>query len=261
MNTSLRRTLNLSLAAAATAGLMTLGLGSAAAHVNVTPDETAAGAGSNLTFSFQHGCDVSPTTQVAITLPDELNDATPNAHPGWDVQKVEEDLAEPRTLPDGATITKRVSQIVYTAKTPVPDGVKDSLTISVTVPEAEGSTLAFPVLQTCEQGATDWAEIPAEGQDPHELESPAPSFAVTAASAEGHGHGPEQAEEAASGDTASGDTASGDAAAEPASADVEAASQTASTGSEAAGWVGLGAGLLGLAAGGTALARTRKAKQ
>jgi periplasmic copper chaperone A len=256
MNTPLRRTLNASLAAAATAGLMTLGLGSAAAHVNVAPDETAAGASSNLTFSFQHGCDSAPTTQVAITLPDELNDATPNAHPGWDVQKVEEDLAEPRTLPDGATISKRVSQIVYTAKTPVPDGVKDSLTISVTVPEAEGSTLAFPVLQTCEQGATDWAEIPAEGQDPHELESPAPSFAVTAASAEGHAHGTEHAEEAAS-----GDAASGDAAAEPASADVEAASQTTSTGSDAAGWVGLGAGLLGLAAGGTALARTRKARQ
>lgn len=251
MNTSLRRTLNASLAAAATAGLMTLGLGSAAAHVHVSPDETAAGASSNLTFDFSHGCDASPTTQVAITLPDELNDATPNAHPGWDVQKVEEDLAEPRTLPDGASITKRVSQIVYTAKTPVPDGVKDSLTISVTVPEAEGSTLAFPVLQTCEQGATDWAEIPAEGKDPHELESPAPSFAVTAASAEGHGHGEEQAE----------DSASGDAAAEPASADVEAASQTTSTGSDAAGWVGLGAGLLGLAAGGTALARTRRAKQ
>ena len=92
MNTPLRHTLNASLAAAATAGLMTLGLGSAAAHVHVSPDETAAGASSNLTFDFSHGCDAAPTTQVAITLPDELNDATPNAHPGWDVQKVEDKI-------------------------------------------------------------------------------------------------------------------------------------------------------------------------
>lgn len=255
MHKSIRRTLNASLALGATAGLMTLGLGSAAAHVHVSPNETAAGASSDLTFDFSHGCDGSPTTQVAITLPDQLNDATPNAHPGWDVQKVEEDLAEPRTLPDGATITKRVSQIVYTAKTPVADGIKDSLTISVTVPEAEGETLAFPVLQTCEQGSTDWAQVPAEGQDSHELEAPAPSFTVTAASAAGDGHGSAD-EHGTSGDAANAEPASAED-----TANVEAASQNTGSASDTAGWIGLGAGLLGLAAGGTALARTRRPRQ
>ena len=43
-------------------------------------------------------------------------------------------------------------------------------------------TLYFPTIQTCESGETAWIEIPAEGQDPEELESPAPGVEVVAAS-------------------------------------------------------------------------------
>ena len=241
MKTSIRRTLT---AAAATTGLMGLGLAGAAAHVTIKPDTTAAGAHALLTVGFSHGCDGSPTNKLTISLPEPLVDAKPEVVPGWTVEKVTETLDEPLTLDNGSSVTERIGQIVYTAETPVEDGYLQQFDISVQLPESEGETLAFPVLQSCEEGETYWAQIPAEGEDPHSLEAPAPTITLTGA--EEHGH----AEEA---------SAETDISAE--SADLESASASNDTsGAATAGYVGLGAGLLGLLAGVAALLRTRKAK-
>ena len=143
----------------------------------------------------------------------------------------------------GNEVTERTSSIVYTAETPLPDGQRDTFELSFQVPDAEGEVLSFPTIQTCEKGETAWTEVPADGQDEDELESPAPSFTILPASGEGH-HGEEAAEAAAD-------------EADDADAPAEAAEPTTDDGSSALGWAGLVAGLLGLAAGGLALARTR----
>ena len=60
--------------------------------------------------------------------------------------------------------------------------------LSVKLPDAAGTTLYFPTLQSCETGQTDWSEIAKDGQDPHSLGAPAPSITVTAAAGtDGHG--------------------------------------------------------------------------
>ena len=92
------RTLKTSAALGTTAGLMLLGLGAASAHVSATPTETAAGAYSLVTFAVGHGCDGSATTSLTITLPDELNDATPTVNPNWTISKATQKLDTPRTL-------------------------------------------------------------------------------------------------------------------------------------------------------------------
>jgi uncharacterized protein YcnI len=70
---------------------------------------------------------------------------------------------------------------VYTAKEPIPDGFRDTFELSVSIPEdAAGTTIYFPTIQSCVDGESPWIEIPAEGQDPEELESPAPGVAVVA---------------------------------------------------------------------------------
>lgn len=242
MKTSLRRTLT---AAAATTGLMGLGLAGASAHVTISPDTAAAGANALLTVGFSHDCDGSPTNKITISLPEPLIDAKPEIVPGWTVEKVTESLDEPLTLDNGSSVTERVGKIVYTADTPVEDGYLQQFDLSVQLPDREGETLAFPVLQSCVDGETDWAEIPAEGEDPHSLEAPAPTVALIGA--EEHGHG----DEAATGTTG----------AEPDTADLESASASNdASGSATAAYVGLGAGVLGLIAGVAALLRTRKAK-
>ncbi|MET3772833.1 YcnI family copper-binding membrane protein [Arthrobacter nitrophenolicus] len=234
----LRRTLTTAAATGGAAALMLAAAGGAAAHVGVTPDKTDANSYALLTFGIPHGCDESGTTKVAITLPAELNDAQPTVNPNWTVEKVTEQLPEPKKLADGSSITKRTSQIVYTAKEPLPHDLRDALVLSVKLPDAAGSTLHFPTLQTCESGQTDWSQIAKDGEDPHSLEAPAPSITVTAA--EGGSHGTEGAAHS----TQEGAGETGQAAA------------VTDSGAEARSWAGLAAGAGGLILGGAALLRS-----
>lgn len=233
-NSALRRTLSATAVAGGTAALMMAGLAGASAHVGATPDKTAANSYALVTFSIPHGCDTSPTTKVAITLPQELTDAQPTVNPNWTVEKVTETLAEPKKLDDGTSITKRTSQIVYTAKTPLDPHLRDALVLSVKLPDAAGKTIYFPTLQTCEQGQTDWSEIAKDGQNEHDLKSPAPSVAITAASAEGDHHA-------------------------ATTVSTEQASSVTDDGSTARSWAGMLAGIAGLVLGAAAFFR-RSAK-
>ena len=154
----------------------------ASAHVTVTPSGTAAGSYTVLTFAFSHGCEGSPTTAIAIDIPESIASVSPTLNPNYAIEKVA----------DG----DRTSQVVYTAITPVQDGYRDTIELSLQLPEdAAGETLAFPVLQTCEVGETNWNQVAEEGEE--EPESPAPVIVVTEATGDGHGHGA-ATEEAAS---------------------------------------------------------------
>lgn len=178
----------------------------ASAHVGVSPDTTAAGAYANLTFAVPHGCDGSSTTEVSITIPDGVVSVTPTVNPGWDVEEIASESDPDYT-----------SAVVYTAKTPLPDGLRDTFTLSVPLPAGEpGDVIAFPVLQTCEVGSTDWNEETVDGEE--EPEHPAPAITLTEAEDDGHGHAAsagehddetaEDATEETAGDAASADDGS-----------------------------------------------------
>ena len=239
------RPLKSTLALGATAGLMALGLGAASAHVEATPTETAANAYSLVTFSVGHGCAGSPTTRLKITLPEELNDATPTVNPNWTISKTVEKFATPKTLADGSKISERTGAITYTAKTPLDPHQRDAVTLSVHLPDTAGKTLYFPVLQSCAKGQTDWKDIPAPGQSEDSVKAPAPSVSVTSAVESGHGSPGATDGASASADSASADSAAG-----------------ANPGEDAAvwpAWLGFGAGVAGLVLGGLAFLRTRRA--
>ncbi|WP_026923515.1 YcnI family copper-binding membrane protein [Glycomyces arizonensis] len=156
--------------------------GPAAAHVTIAGDNTVAGSYTLLTVSVPHGCDGEATTQIAVQVPEPINAVTPSVNPNWEVEKVMVDLPEPITDAHGNELTERVDQIVYTADTPLPDGLRDAFELSLRLPEeTAGQTLYFPVVQTCGEAEHPWIEIPTDGQAADELESPAPSITVTAA--------------------------------------------------------------------------------
>lgn len=239
------------LAAGAAAGLATIGVvalsaAPAGAHVTVTPSTTAAGSYAVLTFSAGHGCEGSPTTEITIAMPEQVLQVTPTRNPLWTVEKVVDRLDEPATDAHGNRVTERVSEVVYTAQEPLPDGYRDTFELSLQLPDAPGETLVFPVVQTCERGETGWVETPADGQDAEELERPAPTVTITEASAEGgHSESATDAEEASASGGESGDTGATESAAE----------EEDGNGLAVAGLV---AGLLGALLGGLALARTAR---
>ena len=146
----------------------------ASAHVTVTPSGTAAGSYTVLTFAFSHGCEGSPTTALAFDIPESIDSVSPTLNPNYAIEKVA----------DG----DRTARVVYTAITPVEDGFRDTIELSVRLPDdAAGETLEFPVLQTCEVGETNWNQVAEEGEE--EPESPAPTVVVTEATGDEHGHG------------------------------------------------------------------------
>jgi uncharacterized protein YcnI len=229
------------------AGLVVAGAGAAAAHVTVTPSTTAAGSSAVLTFSVGHGCDGSPTSRIAIRMPEQVLSVTPTRNPDWKVEKKMATLDEPVQDSHGNEVTERVDQVVYTAKTPLPDGYRDTFELQLQLPEAAGETLAFPTIQTCEKGETAWIETASEGQDPEGLESPAPSFELDEAA--------DTEPVATTGDTGSEDGTDGD---DSAAAEESAADDSDGSDGTALGVAGLVAGLLGLAAGVVALVQVRR---
>lgn len=233
-------------AGTAALGIVALSAGAASAHVSVSPNTTAAGGYAVLTFSVPHGCEGSPTKEVAIALPDDIVSVTPTVNPGWTIKKVTEQLADPIKDDDGNEITERTSQVVYTARTPLEDGYRDTMELSLQLPDEEGKSLSFPVIQTCVKGQTAWNETAADGQDPETLEHPAPAFTITAATGEGH-HGAASDDEADEADEADEHAEASDAGDD-------------SDGSDGKGLAigGLVAGVGGLALGGLALARSGK---
>ncbi|MEJ1921452.1 YcnI family copper-binding membrane protein [Microbacterium sp. KHB019] len=163
------------LIAALAAGLVLVPAAAAQAHVGVTPDTVTPEGSAVLTFSFTHGCENSPTAALRITMPEGLTSVSPTIDAMWDIDVERADNG-------------LVSAVTYTATEPVAHDLRGAVTMAVRVGEDAPETLAFPVEQRCETGVNEWVEIADEGQDPHDLESPAPVVTVTDAGSEtGHG--------------------------------------------------------------------------
>ncbi|MDQ7905210.1 YcnI family protein [Phytohabitans sp. ZYX-F-186] len=241
MKTALRRTVQAGTAGLFVGGVVLLAAAPAAAHVTVTPTETSAGSYTVLTVSVPHGCDGAGTTKVAIKIPEDIIAVTPTVNTNWTVQKVMADLNPPVKDSHGNEVTQRVNEVVYTARAPLPDDMRDTFELSLKLPDTPGKTLVFPSVQTCEKGETAWVQVPADGQNADDLEHPAPGFKVTEAAKEGDEAPAANANTALTGaQSDAGDSDSG--------------------GTSAVSWIALAAGILGLLLGGFAVLRPNLTK-
>ena len=233
-NSRFRRTRRLALGATAGLALALAAPLAASAHVHVDPGTASAGGTQTLTFSFSHGCDDSPTTSLAIDIPDGVANATPVVQGGWTISR---ELGT-----DGVP-----TRVVYTADTPVENGLKASVSMDVLFAEdAAGTAVAFPVTQTCVTGETAWTEIAEDGEDPHDLDAPAPVVEVGAAGDE------------ATGDHGSG--AAGDHDGHESTDDTDASAEASAPSADpVARWLAAGGLVAGIAALVVVLVRRRKA--
>ncbi|MFC7245620.1 YcnI family protein [Catellatospora aurea] len=208
----------------------------ASAHVTVTPSTTAAGAHAVLQFSVGHGCGDSPTTKIMIQIPAQITSVTPTRTALWTIAKQTETVDPPAVDAHGNKIVQRVASVTFSTQSPLPDGYREVFELTVQLPQAAGTKLVFPTIQTCAQGESAWIEVAQDGQDVQELQLPAPSF-VTSEPAGGTAHHPGTGEEHA--------THSADAGPAP-------------TTDRALTIAALAAGLLGSVLGGLALVRQRR---
>jgi uncharacterized protein len=201
---------------------------SAGAHVTLQPDEAAAGDYTVLDVRVPNERDDAATTKVAVQFPPGFIFASYQPVAGWSVDVKMAKLTKPITS-HGEKITDQVSQLTWTAdndKAGIQAGQFQDFPVSVQIPGEAGDSLTFKALQTYEDGeVVRWIGAPDSAE-------PAPQVAVTEGS-EGH-H---------------------DAAADSGSSE----SEDSGGASKGLGIAALVLGALGLLAGGTALARSRRA--
>ncbi len=184
------------LAAVLGAGLAVAVPAVASAHVGVSPDAISTEGSTLLTFSFTHGCEESPTTALRITMPEGLASVAPTADGDWDG-------ALERSTEDGL-----VTAVTFTAAAPIESGLRGAVSLQVSAAEDAPESLAFPVEQQCETGVNEWTELAEDGEDPHELDSPAPVVSRAAAADAEHGdHAASETSEASDASTETPGTA------------------------------------------------------
>ena len=147
---------------------MLAGAAAALAHVTLPPGSATVGSDYNAAFRVGHACEgASATTGLAVRLPKGFVLSDAQARKGWklDVQK---------NAGDG--------EVRWTAETPkdaLPGKERSEFVLRGKVPGTPG-TLWFKVLQTCDVGAADWAEVPASGNSTAGLKAPAAKLNVVA---------------------------------------------------------------------------------
>ncbi|MDP9994774.1 copper(I)-binding protein [Variovorax boronicumulans] len=147
---------------------MLAGAAAALAHVTLPPGGATVGSDYNAAFRVGHACEgATATTGLAVRLPKGFVLTDAQARKGWklDVQK---------NAGDG-----EVRWTAETAQDALPGKERSEFVLRGKVPGTPG-TLWFKVLQTCDVGVADWAEVPTSGNSTAGLKSPAAKLNVVA---------------------------------------------------------------------------------
>ncbi len=148
--------------------------GSAMAHITLEQQSAAADTYYKAVLRVGHGCDGSPTRAIVVQLPPGAQHPHPMPKAGWTLSS----RADPAS---GA-----VTEVAWRGGT-LADAHYDEFVVRVKLP-AQAGPLWFRVHQQCEQGANDWAEVPASGTDTRALKRPAALLDVHPAPAHAHAH-------------------------------------------------------------------------
>lgn len=177
------------------------------AHATFANQPVKVGSYVAATLQVPHGCDGKPTNEVQIKLPEGFISAKPMPKAGWDVEIIAGDYQSSYDN-HGKQVKSGPVEIRY-KNGELPDNFYDTFVVYGKVAAGDPATgLAFPTVQLCGTDAkVAWDQIPAPGQDPHDLDGPAPILKLVAAEADAHGHGAHAAHGAHAGHAASAEAA------------------------------------------------------
>ncbi|MEU9435119.1 YcnI family protein [Streptomyces sp. NPDC048252] len=223
--------------------------GAASAHVTVHPESYAKGATDGvLSFRVPNEEDTASTTEVQVFLPTDhpVLGVLVRPQDGWTAKVTTTKLKTPVKTDDG-TISEAVSEITWTGGK-IGAGQYQDFDVAFGQLPDDAAQLAFKTLQTYSDGKTvRWIEEAEAGAD--EPEDPAPVLKLTAAAADDS--------DGTSG--AASKRTDGADGTESGTVQVTAADAGDST-ARGLGVAGLVVGVLGLAAAGFAVVRTRSAR-
>lgn len=161
---------------------------SANAHATFDIKEATVNTYQRLAVRIGHGCDGQPTQKVSITIPEGIISVKPMPKAGWELETITGDYAVEYEN-HGRKITSGVKQIIWSGSE-LNDGHYDEFVFRARFTDglSEDKKVFIPVVQNCADAELSWSEIPADGQDPHDLKRPAPGVMIKAAADEHAGH-------------------------------------------------------------------------
>lgn len=148
----------------------------AGAHVELDVPSAPAGASYSARLRVTHGCKGSPTTGVAVLLPEGVQGVRPMPKPGWLLETRTGKLSRPYEF-HGRKITEEVTQVIWSGGKL--DGAHyDEFAILMRLPATAGKVY-FKVIQTCDHRRIEWTQVPAPGRSVHDYPEPAAELEIT----------------------------------------------------------------------------------
>lgn len=180
------------------------------AHATFANQPAKVGSYVAATLQVPHGCEGKATNEVQIKLPEGFISAKPMPKAGWDVEVITGDYQNSYDN-HGKAVTSGPIEIRF-KNGDLPDNFYDTFVVYGKVAAGDPATgLAFPTVQLCGADAkVAWDQIAAPGQDPHDLDGPAPVLKLAAAEGDAHGHGAHGAHGAHAGHGAPAEQAAAD---------------------------------------------------
>lgn len=152
----------------------------ASAHVTLEQGEAPVGAPYKAVFRVPHGCGQSPTVRLTVRIPEGVIAVKPMVKLGWQIETMRGAYERSYSYYHGATFAEGVKTVAWSGGK-LPDAFYDEFVLSVFIAGdlAPGRMLYFPVVQTCENGAHNWIEVPAPDKPDVKLNDPAPGVMLT----------------------------------------------------------------------------------
>ena len=156
--------------------LVAVGTAAASAHVTLETQQAPVASIYKAVFRVPHGCKGSATVKVRVQIPEGVIAVKPMPKPGWALETVKAKYEKAYDY-YGTPTSEGVREVVWSGGR-LPDEFYDEFIARVylTGDLAADTTLSFPVVQECEQGANRWIETPAQGKTADDYETPAPGL-------------------------------------------------------------------------------------
>jgi len=152
----------------------------ASAHVTLADGDARAGSQYRAVIRVPHGCAGEATQAIRVQIPEGVIEAKPMPKPGWSLKANSGSYAKSYVY-HGKPTAAGTREIIWSGGNLGDDNYDEFVFTAFIAPDVS-SPLYFPTIQTCAGSEARWVDIPAAGQNGHDLKSPAPSLRVVAGS-------------------------------------------------------------------------------
>lgn len=148
------------------------------AHITLATGETRANTYYKAVLQVPHGCDGQATQSIRVQIPEGVISVKPMPKPGWTLNITRGAYAKTYQS-HGKSMTEGPKEIVWSGGSLSDDNYDEFVFTSfISGDFSAGQTVYFPTVQKCASGEMNWADIPAAGQSPHALKTPAPGVRI-----------------------------------------------------------------------------------